>query len=127
MARGGAVFGNDRAAEMARDEAQARAWQEVLSDVPMAPCPRCGSVNRSAWIGWLTSGRIGTKLGVGTVLLICALTWLGVSVAMASGGSTLMSIGVRAVVAIVAWLVLVIYTVGSKRASSRRVRFEPPR
>lgn len=71
--QGGLLFGNDRAAEMARDEAQASAWSEAMSNVAMAPCPRCGAIDRSAWIAWITKPRHLLMGAVGMLVFVCGV------------------------------------------------------
>ncbi|MBN8614619.1 MAG: hypothetical protein J0L92_28720 [Deltaproteobacteria bacterium] len=121
---GGMMFGNARAGEMARDEAEANAWQEAMSDVAMAPCPRCGAVDRSAWIGWLLKGRTLVKLGVGLFALSFGLMMLA---AIGSAGN-LLSVVCAAVMGlglVPAGIALSVLPLVRKRSSTRRVRFTP--
>ncbi len=124
--RGGLLFGNDRAGEMARDEAEARAWQEALSDVPMAPCPRCGAVDRKSWVRWTLSLR-----NLGSVVVGAASVAMAALLCTAILGATTMTGRVGAAVFCVATvpagLALALAPLLRKRASSRRVRFEPER
>lgn len=124
--QGGLVLGNTRAGEMARDEAEASAWAEAMSDVAMAPCPRCGAVDRAAWAAWIKRpaclGR--AAIGVGTFAMgavLCA--------AIFTAGNLLSMVcaGVMGPALLAAGAALAFLPLAKKRATSRRVRFEPPR
>jgi predicted RNA-binding Zn-ribbon protein involved in translation (DUF1610 family) len=121
---GGMVFGNSRAGEMARDEAEANAWQEAMSDVAMAPCPRCGAVDRSAWIGWLLKGRTLGRIGAGIFTLAFGLVLL----AATSSAGNLFSVVCAAVLGLglaPAGIALSVLPLVRKRSATRRVRFTP--
>jgi hypothetical protein len=127
VAQGGVVFGNDRADEMARDEADAVAWQEAMSDVPMAPCPRCGAVSSSAWIGWLTKPRILMNLVIGVFTFGAGLLFLTVAFTSAGNVLSMVCAGVGGLLLAVGGPGLAARIVMTKRAATRRVRFDPPR
>lgn len=66
--QGGLLFGNSRAGEMARDEAEANAWAEAMSDVGMAPCPRCGAIDRAAWMVWIKRPAFLVRAALGVLV-----------------------------------------------------------
>ncbi|UJR82207.1 hypothetical protein [Sandaracinus amylolyticus] len=126
MKQGGLVFGNDRAGEMARDEAEARAWSEAMSDVAMAPCPRCGATDAAAWRSWITRPAYLLNLAIAIVTFLAG----GLACSAVLTAANLLSVvcaGVIGLGFIVAGPLLVVLPLVGKRTSTRRVRFEPPR
>jgi hypothetical protein len=119
--RGSLLFGNDRAGEIARDNAEAQAWRDAMSRVALAACPRCGARDRSAWLGWLprqTLRALPTGLGVGFVLGLVVAVLVGIR----SGGLVVLwgtiPIGLVVGYAIIALLEL---------DRTRTVKFDPPK
>ena len=127
VAQGGLVFGNERAGEMARDEADAVAWQEAMSDVPMAPCPRCGEVSSTAWAGWMPKGGNLINLVIGVFTFGFGLLLLMVSFTSAANLFSMVCAGVAGLLLTLGGPVVAGRMIMLKRASTRRVRFEPPR
>ncbi len=127
VAREGVVFGNERAGEIARDEADAVAWQEAMSDVPMAPCPRCGAVSTSAWIGWITKGRVLIQLVIGVFTFGFGLMLLTAALSSAANLLSMVCAGVAGLFLTVAGPAVAGRMLVIKRNATKRVRFEPPR
>lgn len=126
VAQGGLVFGSSHAGEMARDEADAAAWAEVLSNVAMAPCPRCGAVDRSAWVSWMKSRGYLPRGALGIAVFVVGLLALG---AVFSAGN-LLSVVCALLFGLgfsTAGVLLAVLPLRRKRAATRDVRFEPPR
>lgn len=125
VSQGGALFGNERAGEMARDAAEARAWQNAMSDVAMAPCPQCGAVDRKAWLSWMTKPDFASKMLIG-VLTFAMGCLLSVAIFSAQNLFTMVCVGVLVPFLLGAGVLLTVLPFVGKRTSTRKVRFEPP-
>lgn len=120
--QGGVLFGDD----LAGDTAEAHAWSEAMSDVAMAPCPRCGAVDRSAWRAWMSKLPFLGTLVIGMLAslagaMLCAAIFSAANLLSTVCAATLgpgMLVG-----GVLYWLL----PLRRKRARTRQVRFEPPR
>lgn len=122
--QGGVLFGNARAGEMARDEAEATAWQEAMSDVEMAACPRCGATDRASWLRWMTKPAYLTRGGTGVLVMIMG-AMLCAATATAGNLFSLICAGVAGPVMLIAGPFFAVIPLRAKRAATRRVRYEP--
>lgn len=109
------------AADRALDAAEGRAWNDALSTVDLAPCPRCGATSRGRWQRWLRDQLPGAiSWGALAALLGCLGTFLlrqrFDALPLAVGGL----VGPLAAAAVVAT------RVRRKKARAATVRFDPP-
>lgn len=121
--RGGMLFGNDRAGEMAADAAEARAWSEAMSHVALAACPRCGARDRNGWVGWLLGNGLSAVLVGGGGGLFLGLMF-GATIGHAGDG--IATIG-SAVGGVIGAGIGVAVLARIKAGRTRRVVFDPPR
>ena len=61
----------------ALERAEGAAWNDALTTVELAPCPRCGARDRSRWLAWLRAQSVGALAwGVVAALVCGAATFL---------------------------------------------------
>lgn len=118
---GSALFVDHTAESRALDHAEGAAWNDALTTVELAPCPKCGKRDSARWGAWVRAqligviawGLLGGLLGcVGTFLLRQEMDTLPLLVG--AGLSLVVAVGVGA------------RRVVRKRTHAATLRFEPP-
>lgn len=69
------LFTDPTAEARALDDAEGKAWADAISNVELAPCPRCGARDAAKWRAWI-AGRLLPSLGWGLLAGVLGLIGL---------------------------------------------------
>lgn len=117
---GSALFVDHGAEARALDDAEGAAWNDALTTVELAPCPKCGERDRARWAAWIRAQAVGvTAMGLLGGLLGCVGTFLlrqeldTLPLVVGAGLTLVVAVGVAA------------RRVARKRMHATTLRFEP--
>ena len=113
--------GSDVEADAVQD-AEGAAWNDALTTVELAPCPRCGARDRVRWNAWMRAQLVGV------------LAWGALAALVGSAAIFLLHQRMDftpIAVGGAAWVLVAIGSmtqrIGRKRSRAQTLRFDPPR